>query len=106
MNQITTDFAALNCILNLMMITFASLAIVYQEKTKQREDSILYTIFTIAAVSSYILQVVDFLLSKTFNLLRYSDSFEDYSNFKSWLIDLKKCRPTIAMIYKNNINTE
>jgi hypothetical protein len=101
-NIITTDWAALNCLLNIGFLSFLILAIIYSDDSNQ---SYMVTAYSLIAAFCYLFQLIESLCSQTFSLLRHTKKFTDFNKFKNWFMDLKKCRPVITLVH-NPTNTE
>jgi hypothetical protein len=95
-NHITTDFAALNCLLNLVALIFVCLSL----SEIAKEESIHTKLFFTIGLVFYILQLIETAFSQTFRLLWKSRSIQDYHLFRHFLTELRKCRPVVKLVYR------
>ena len=78
-------------------MVFTVLAAVYSHENAKVN---LNQIFMVIAGLLYTAQIIESLLSNTATLLWRSEDFNEFGKFKEWFLELKKCRPTVSLVYK------
>ena len=86
-NLITTDRAALNCILVLLM------SILFLLRFAKPELTFVWVTF---GTLLYIVQLFEVYFSQTAKLVRLSTDMDDLDIFREWFLELKKCRPYLT----------
>lgn len=91
-NHITTDNAWLNCLLIALSLTsFIVSAVDFGENLK-----VINTACITAGALFYLASLIESYLSATMTLLWKSPSWEDFTVFKQWFLELKKFRPVVT----------